>query len=99
MITRDDWLAALHDMDGQSDDPEALSVREFAAALGFGRSAAMRRLAWLVKEGKAVQVVKLVCRPDGGRVRVPAFRLTPITTPSLQKKRKGHETRRPGRRA
>ena len=75
-ITRDEWLnalreAGLHD----EDDPGALTVMEFAALMGYKRTAAHRRLLLLVQAGKAKQTTKRMSDGQGRRLIVTAYRL------------------------
>jgi len=73
-ITRDEWLKALGEADCQ-DDPEALSPSELAALLGVTTTCARFRIKKLVELGRAIRVTKIMTRPDGGRIRVPAYKL------------------------
>lgn len=76
MITRDDWLKALHAADEPIEsDTDVLTLREFAALLGVGLSAAMRRRDKLIAAGAAAHTTKRYRRIDGGVIRIPAVRL------------------------
>lgn len=77
MITRDDWLKALADVEIRpvAVDEGVLSQVEFQQLLGMGRSAAKRRIDALVRDGKAERVKKLIKRTDGAVVTVTAYRL------------------------
>jgi len=76
MITRNEWLAALDEANTPPpQDPNVLTVREFADLLGIGRDAAGDRIALLVKAGKAERVTKVIRNVSGSLVKVPAYRL------------------------
>ena len=73
-ITREEWLKALGEADCH-DDPDALSPAELAALIGITTTGARFRIKKLVESGKAIRVTKIITRPDGGRIRVPAYKL------------------------
>ena len=73
-INRDEWLKALGEAE-RVDDPEAVTVMEFATMLGFAREAASRRLQALVKAGKAEKVTKRCAISDGRLMSLSAYRL------------------------
>lgn len=73
-ITRDDWLKALGEAD-TPNDPDAVTVAEFATLMGMGRMAATARLVALEKSGKATRVRKIVTCDDGRKIRVRAYTL------------------------
>lgn len=80
MITRDDWLRALNDLEivYTAQELEAVTVKEFAALIGCSRSVASLKLTRLVREGKAEKLAKRQRRADGGILHVPAYRLKPL---------------------
>ena len=68
-ITREDWLQALGSA-AQPPDPDALTVVELAEMTGMHIRTAYVHAKRLVREGKAVTVVKF-----NGTRRVPAYKL------------------------
>ena len=73
-ITRDDWLAALQEVEHLSEaDTNAVTTIEFMAMTGLKRTTAHARLNQLVEMGKATQTMKQVRDRQGRRVTVPAF--------------------------
>ena len=76
MITRDDWLAALREAEADEiPESDALTVQEFADMIGMKRHAALRRMAILVREGRAVRTLKKFRRTDNQITSVSAYRL------------------------
>lgn len=76
-ILRDEWIKALEEADmGVSDDPDAITVVEFAAMTGLKREAAKRRLEALVDAGKATRTFKWAMNGYGRRHRCQAYKLT-----------------------
>ena len=57
MITRDEWLHALGE--ASMPDPDALTSKELAAQLGFGRKSMEERLKKLVEAGTVRRVVTI----------------------------------------
>ena len=75
-INRDEWLSALEAAGmSQEDDQQAITVHEFAAMFDLRRFTAERKLAELVKTGKAIRTLKLTTSPSGRRMRYVAYRL------------------------
>jgi len=59
MINRDQWLNALTEVGlAYDDDPDAITINEFAAMIGTQRIAAKTRLDALVAAGKATRTRK-----------------------------------------
>jgi DeoR/GlpR family transcriptional regulator of sugar metabolism len=73
-INRDDWLAALGDIE-RVDDQSALTVREFAKVFGYAERTARKRLDVLVESGKATVTSKRVPRAASGPHYVTAYKL------------------------
>lgn len=75
-ISRDLWLKALEEVgESQTNDPDAITITEFAATFGLGRQAAARRLAVLAKAGKAIRTQKKAPSLRGFMVSHIAYRL------------------------
>ena len=82
-ITREEWLAAIHENDEEiTQDESALTVREFAELAGREEKKARRMLMDWEAQGKAQSCHKLVIRSDGQRRRVQAYRLLSVTNGS-----------------
>lgn len=78
MITRDDWLKALHEATTQPPpESDALSILELAAVFGVGINAAMRRAARLLAAGAAEETTKQIRMKNGALRTVAAYRLLP----------------------
>ena len=76
-INREEWLAALKDAGlHHDDDPNSLTVAEFADMMGLKRTSANRRLQQLVDVGKAATTKKRISDSQGRVVVVTAYRLT-----------------------
>lgn len=76
-ISRDEWLKALHDAGyrDDEDDPNAVTVAEFAAMFGLTRTVAERRLKALEERGTATRTAKRGAGKDGRIMRLLAYRL------------------------
>jgi len=76
--TRDDWLRALDDAGVMStqDDQQAVTVKEFAAMMGFTNMTASRRLQALAAAGKATRTVKVARVANNRRFPCVAYRLS-----------------------
>ena len=74
-ISRAEWLAALGEVEVQPDNPDALSVREFAELMQLTINPARDRLYRLEQAGKAVRLKKRNIRNDGRAQIVTAWRL------------------------
>lgn len=75
-ITRDDWLAALKEVEPPSD-PDSLAAFELAVIWGCSPKVAGRRAKALVAAGRAVLTRK--CANAGGSFQtVPAYKLLPL---------------------
>lgn len=72
-ISRDEWLKALGDSI-TPNDPDSLTTAEFAAMVGIGRTLAVKKLAQLVAEGKAVRTSKII-RSGQWATRCLAYKL------------------------
>lgn len=73
-ITRDEWLAAVRELE-PANDQDALTVNELAAMLGIKITATRERLRKLLTEGKAIRTSKLVTDATGRSQSVLAYRL------------------------
>lgn len=85
-IGRDEWLKALSDAGfGTENDPDAITITEFAKMVGVGRLAAQARLEELVRTGKAVETKKWSLSASGLRRGLSrAFRL--VETPPAKRR-------------
>lgn len=78
-ISRNEWLNAVHEVMGQEDDPEALTLHEIMALIGKGRTATQDAIRKLVTTGAARKVQKRLIDNMGRVQYVPAYRLiTPV---------------------
>jgi hypothetical protein len=74
-INREAWVKALAAVE-QPDNPDAITVSEFAAMLGLTRDAAHTRMRKLLAAGKAKQVAtKRIIDASGRPQRAPAYEL------------------------
>lgn len=76
-IDRDQWLAALTaaGVALPDDDPQALTVREFAAMFHCHKDVASRQLLALVAGGQATRTIKRFRDAAGRWQRAAAYRL------------------------
>ena len=75
-MTRDDWLAAIHDaMPQLEEDANAMTGQEFAALRSCSLSTARLQLKQWEEIGKVERVMKPIIDVAGRRLRVPAYRL------------------------
>lgn len=76
-ICRDDWLRAIAEVEAIpfQDDPNSVTVKQFAAAMNLTRWGAEKTLRALVAAGKAATTTKRIQRDDGVIVTVNAYRL------------------------
>ena len=78
MISRDDWLKALEEVQSAPlPASDAISVTEFAVMTRVTNQTAARHLRTLVMNGKATRCRKPFRRGDGVIITVPAYRLVP----------------------
>lgn len=77
MITRDDWLNAVHEaQNAPLPESDALTVRELAETIFHcGLSAAQRRIDQLIAVGRAEQTTKSLRMKNGGVRTAAAYRL------------------------
>jgi hypothetical protein len=73
-INRDEWLEALGDS-AAPNDPDSLSIAEIGKLFNIDRQTAARRVAELLKGGKAVSTFKQITNSSGYVRRVPSYRL------------------------
>jgi hypothetical protein len=98
MITRDDWLNALHEaVHAPLPETDALTVVELAEVFGVGREQARRRVNVLIANGRAERTRKQIRRADGGVLSVPAFRLLPEVPHATRREHTGRVRRRRSR--
>lgn len=72
-ISHESWVEALN---GSHDsDPDAMTARELGALLGLGKDATLRRIAALIKAGKATPATKRTTDRLGRLQFVSAYRL------------------------
>lgn len=82
-INRDEWLKALAEAGYHEEhDEQAVTLMEFAAMFGIGRTTAQGRLAALIAAGKATPTHKWGTNVRGARIQFRAYRL-------VESKRKG----------
>jgi hypothetical protein len=96
-ITRDDWLTAMREAQGQApapDDPSVLTVQEFAALMGICRATAEKRMRALVASGKATHTTKPARRLNGVVSAISAYRLVPVGLSRETIEQKIHTSRR-----
>ena len=75
-ITRDEWLSALREAEGdEPNDPSLLTACEYADLIGVCATTARAHLRRLVAGGKAVRLSKRIRGIDNKRRIVPAWRL------------------------
>jgi predicted ArsR family transcriptional regulator len=76
-ITRDDWQKAIAEITATriDTDPSVVTLYEFAEMMGVAYQTSRKRLADLVKAGKAVQTRKRVQTQDGRIRSLVAFKL------------------------
>lgn len=80
-ISRDLWLKALEDVgESQTNDPDAITITEFADTFGLLRQAAARQLETLTKAGKAIRTRKKAKALNGHMVSHIAYRLVMPTS-------------------
>jgi hypothetical protein len=76
MITRDDWLRALSDAnESVADDPEAITIGEFAQMFGLKQCVAAYRLRNLHNKGRALRTSKRGFDGAGRYKTLTAYRL------------------------
>lgn len=80
-VNREAWLSAVQDVaEPLTDDPDALTVAEFAALYHCGNMAARSRLYALEAEGRVKPVTKWITDRGGRRLRIRAFSLVKGTS-------------------
>lgn len=77
-INRDEWLAAVRELEPVNDQ-DALTITELAALLGTKVTATRERMSKMLAEGKATRTTKLVSDNYGRSQSVPAYRLVKAT--------------------
>lgn len=78
-INRDEWLAAVREVEGVEIDQAASSLRELGELFGLKKDATRKRVEAMVAQGRAVQVFKRVPKSGGSSATVPAYRLVKAT--------------------
>lgn len=73
-ITRDEWLAAVREVE-PVNDPSAMTLRELSAVFGTKSTATKARIDKLIAEGKAVVTSKRILDNVARVQHVPAYRL------------------------
>lgn len=91
-ITRDDWMAALQEVDPVTTDPDYLAAFELAVIWGCSNSTAGRRAKDLVVAGRAVLGRKRA-NVGGSAQRVPAYKLLPLKKQPSKKTKLAHARR------
>ncbi len=77
-MTREDWLAALQEAEAAArpvNDPDVITLREFAELLQVSPEHAGRRMRQLVAAGLAESARKQIVRLNGAYYTVNAYRL------------------------
>lgn len=75
-ISRDEWIKALEDANLTiTDDPDAITVAEFAAMFGLPHATAARKLKALEAAGKAQRTTKRAPASDGRMMTCNGYRL------------------------
>lgn len=76
-ITRDDWMRALTAAENQPlpEQPDLLTVVEFADLMQISRQSSARRLRDMAKLGLVERAKKLIRRADGSLMNVMCYRL------------------------
>lgn len=87
-ISRDEWLAALHEagLTADEDDRDAITAAEFAAMFSLTRLTAERRLRALEAAGKATRTRKRATLGNGRVMACVAYRLVPQDTPTPKRR-------------
>lgn len=99
MITKDAWLAALDAAQMlPPDDPDAITIAEFAALVGVKRVAAQRRLDQLVSKGLATPTRRWV-DTGWGRRSVLAYGLVASAAPVARSPKPARRSARAGARS
>lgn len=76
-INRDEWLAALREVETPANIPNAFTTGELTEIFGLGRSATKERVTALHREGRIEIVHKRIRDASGHWQSVPAYILKP----------------------